>query len=157
MKQILVATDFSQYEKRAFDRAVLLGEEHRAQLDVLHVITSASVDALCNFLPDSRQVVEEKLTNSIFAQLHYFIDRVESERPIRILPRVKIDEVEDGIIKSAESCDSDLIVLGSHGEHFAHEMFVGTIAENVLGREKRPILIVKRNADLAIWQDRRAC
>lgn len=146
MKQILVATDFSQYEKRAFDRAVLLAAEHRAALEVLHVITSASVDALSNFLPDSRHVVEEKLTNSIYAQLHYFIDEVESEHPITILPRVKISEVEDGIIKSAESCDSDLIILGSHGEHFAHEMFVGTTAENVLDRGNRPVLIVKRNA-----------
>ncbi len=144
MKQILVATGFSQYEKRAFDRAVLLATEHQAALEVLHVITPASVDALCKFLPDPRRIVEEKLTNSIYAQLYYLVDRVESDRPIAILPRVKIAEVEDGIIKSAESCDSDLIVLGSHGEYFAHELFVGTTAENILAREKRPALIAKR-------------
>lgn len=146
MKQILIATDFSQYEKRAFDRAVLLAAEHQATLEVLNVITPASVDALCSLLPDPRHVVEEKLTNSIYAQLHYVVDRAESEHPITILPRVKIAEVEDGIFESAESSDSDLIVLGSHGEHLAHEMFVGTTAENILDKGKRPVLIVKKNA-----------
>ncbi len=146
MKQILVATDFSQYEKRAFDRAVLLATEHQAALEVLHVITPASVDALCNFLPDPRHVVEKKLINSIYAQLHYVVDRVESERPITIRPRIMTAEIEDGIIKSAESFDSDLIILGSHGEHFTHELFVGTTAENVIARGKRPVLIAKKKA-----------
>ncbi len=146
MKQILIATDFSQYEKRAFDRAVLLATEHQATLDLLHVITPASIDALCDFLPDPRYVIEEKLTNSAYAQLYYFIDRVKSERHITIQPRVRIAEIEDGITNSAESCDSDLIVLGSHGEYFAHELFVGTTAENVLTRGSRPVLIAKKEA-----------
>jgi nucleotide-binding universal stress UspA family protein len=148
MKQILVATDFSQHAKIALARAVLLATEHQATLDILHVITPVSVDAVCDFLPDSRKVVEEKLTNSIFSQLYDLIDRLNSERPITILPRVKIAEVEAGIIESAESCDADLIVLGSHGEHFANELFIGTTAENVLARGTRPVLIAKQKADV---------
>ncbi|HEY9098014.1 MAG TPA: universal stress protein [Thiobacillus sp.] len=148
MKQILVATDFSQYAKTALARAVLLATEHQASLDILHVITPASVDALCNFLPDTRQVVEEKLTNSFYSQLYDFIDRLDLERPIPIQPRVKTAEVETGIIESAASCDADLIILGSHGEHFANELFVGTTAENILARESRPVLIAKQKADV---------
>ncbi|MDT3705561.1 MAG: universal stress protein [Thiobacillus sp.] len=147
MKQILVATDFSQYATQAIDRAVLLATEHQAALDILHVITPASVDALCEFLPDPRPVVEEKLTNSFFSQLYDFIDRQESRRSITIRARVQIAEVEAGIIEAADSCDADLVVLGSHGEHFADELFVGTTAENVLARATRPVLIVKQKAD----------
>lgn len=146
MKQILVATDFSPHADRALDRAVLLATEHRAALEVLHVITPASVDALCEFLPDPRHVVEEKLANSLSAQLYHFVDRVAPERPIAIQPRVKIAEAEAGIIEAAESCDADLIILGSHGEHLAHELFVGTTAENVLARGRRPVLIARRKA-----------
>ncbi|MHB1053928.1 MAG: universal stress protein [Thiobacillus sp.] len=148
MKQILVATDFSQHAKIALDRAVLLATEHQAALEILHIITPASVDALCNFLPDSRQVIEENLTNSSYSQLYDFVDQLDSERPITILPRVKIAEVEAGIFESAESCDADLIVLGSHGEHFANELFIGTTAENILARETRPVLIAKQKADV---------
>ena len=146
MKQILVATDFSQHAERALARAVLLATEHQAALDVLHVITPASVDALCDFLPDPRHVVEEKLANSLSAQLYHIIDRLELERPITIRPHVSIAGVEVGIIEAAESCDADLIVLGSHGEHFAHEQFVGTTAENVLARGMRPVLVVREIA-----------
>ena len=144
MKHILVATDFSQYATQALHRAVLLATEHQAALDILHVITPASVDALCNFLPDPRPVIEEKLTNSFFSQLYDSIDRLEAARSITIRPCVKVGGVEAGIIESAESCDADLIVLGSHGEHFANELFVGTTAENVLARGTRPILIAKQ-------------
>lgn len=147
MKQILVATDFSQYGKTALDRAVLLAIEHQAALEILHIITPASVDALCNVLPDSRQAVEENLTNSFYSQLYDFVDQVDSARPITILPRVKVAEVEAGIIEAAASCNADLIVLGSHGEHFANELFVGTTAENILARETRPVLIAKQKAD----------
>lgn len=146
MKQILVATDFSRHAERALDRAVLLATEHQAALEVLHVITPASVDALCDFLPDPRQVVEEKLANSLSAQLYHVIDRVEPARPIAIQPRVTVAEVEAGIIEAAESCDADLVVLGSHGEHLAHELFVGTTAENVLARGRRPVLIARQKA-----------
>lgn len=147
MKQIVVATDFSQYASQALDRAVRLATEHQAALDILHVITPASVDALCNVLPDPRPVVEEKLTNSFFTQLYDFVDRLELAQPVTIRPRVRIADVEAGIIDAAESCDADLIVLGSHGEHSASELFVGTTAENVLTRGPRPVLIVKQKAD----------
>ncbi len=146
MKQILVATDFSQYAIQALDRALLLATEHQAALDILHIITPASVDALCDVLPDPRPVVEEKLVNSFFSQLYDFVDRLESPRPITIRPRVQVAAIETGIIDAAESCDADLIVLGSHGEHFANELFVGTTAENVIARGTRPVLISKQAA-----------
>jgi len=146
MKQILVATDFSQHAEKALGRAVLLATEHQAALEILHVITPASVDALCDFLPDPRHVVEENLTNSFYSQLYDFIDRLGPERHVTVRPCVKIAEVVAGITESAESCNADLIVLGSHGEHSANELFVGTTAENVFVGGTRPVLIVKQTA-----------
>ncbi len=148
MKQILVATDFSHYAAQALDRAVLLATEHQAALDILHVITPASVDAFCNVLPDPRPVVEEKLINSFFTQLYDFVDRLDLAQPLTIRPRVQIAEIEAGILGAAAACEADLIVLGSHGEHFANELFVGTTAENVIARETRPVLIARQKADV---------
>lgn len=146
MKQILVATDFSRSAIRALDRALLLATEHQAALDIVHIVTPGSVDALCDVLPDPRGVVEEKLINSFFSQLYDFVDRLEPAPAITIRPRVQVAEIEAGILDAAESCDADLIVLGSHGEHFASELFVGTTAENVLARGTRPVLISKQPA-----------
>jgi nucleotide-binding universal stress UspA family protein len=146
MKQILVATDFSPHAQKALDRAVSLATEHRAALEILHVVTPSSVDALCDFLPDPRHVVEEKLVNSFFSQLYDFVDRLEPKPPVTIQPRVRVAEVVPGIIESAEACDADLVVIGSHGEHTANALFVGTTAENVLAGGTRPVLIVKQEA-----------
>jgi len=146
MKHILVATDFSQRAEKALGRALLLATEHRAALDILHVVTPSSVDALCDLLPDSRHVVEEKLVNSFFSQLYDFVDRLEPKPPITIRPRVKVAEIVAGIIESAESCNADIVVLGSHGEHSANALFVGTTAETVLAGGMRPVLIVKQEA-----------
>jgi nucleotide-binding universal stress UspA family protein len=53
---------------------------------------------------------------------------------------------EDGIIYFAESIDADLIAMATHGRTgFAHVM-AGSIAEDVVGHAKRPVLtfVVKR-------------
>lgn len=146
MKQILVATDFSQRAEKALGRALLLATEHRAALDILHVVTPSSVDALCDLLPDPRHVVEEKLVNSFFSRLYDFVDRLEPKPSIAIRPRVKVAGIVAGIIESAESCNADIVVLGSHGEHSANALFVGTTAESVLAGGMQPVLIVKQEA-----------
>jgi nucleotide-binding universal stress UspA family protein len=53
---------------------------------------------------------------------------------------------EDGIIYFAESIDADLIAMATHGRTgFAH-VLAGSIAEDVVGHSKRPVLtfVVKR-------------
>lgn len=53
---------------------------------------------------------------------------------------------EDGIVYFAESIDADLIAMATHGRTgFAHVM-AGSIAEDVVGHAKRPVLtfVVKR-------------
>jgi len=47
---------------------------------------------------------------------------------------------EDGIIYFAESIDADLIAMATHGRTgFAH-VLAGSIAEDVVGHAKRPVL-----------------
>jgi len=47
---------------------------------------------------------------------------------------------EDGIIYFADSIDADLIAMATHGRTgFAHVM-AGSIAEDVVGNSKRPVL-----------------
>jgi nucleotide-binding universal stress UspA family protein len=53
---------------------------------------------------------------------------------------------EEGIIYFAETIDADLIAMATHGRTgFAHVM-AGSIAEDVVGHAKRPVLtfVVKR-------------
>jgi nucleotide-binding universal stress UspA family protein len=54
--------------------------------------------------------------------------------------------VEEGVIRFAESIDADLIAMATHGRTgFAH-VIAGSVAEEVVGHAKRPVLtfVVKR-------------
>lgn len=143
MKRILVATDFSHHGNQALKRALQLAAQHHAVLDVLHVITPASVESVCELLPDSRPQVENNLTNSVMVQLYQLIDSMSPVKSVSIKAHVRIAPIENGIIEVADSINPDVLMLGSHGEHFAHEIYLGTTAENIMARSQQPVLIVK--------------
>lgn len=143
MKRILVATDFSQQANQALRRAIALAAQHKAELDVIHVVTPSSVDALCDLLPDSRSLLQQNLTDSLTAQLYQVLHGMDPKQHLAIHPHVRVCSIVDGIMELAESHDADLIMLGSHGEHFAHELYLGTTAENLLAVSPRPVLIVR--------------
>lgn len=149
MKRILVATDFSHHGNQALKRALQLAAQHHAVLDVLHIITSASVEAVCELLPDSRPEVVNNLTNSMMVQLYQLIDSMNPVKSLSIKAHVRIAPIENGIIETADSVNADVLMLGSHGEHFAHEIYLGTTAENILARSQQPVLIVKAEPKVA--------
>jgi nucleotide-binding universal stress UspA family protein len=48
------------------------------------------------------------------------------------------------IIKVAEEEDVSVILLGSHGRSNIVEMLLGSVAEKVVRKAKRPVLVIKR-------------
>lgn len=50
----------------------------------------------------------------------------------------------EGIIEIADEVDSSLIVLGSHGRSGLADVLIGSVAQDVAGHSRRPVLIVHR-------------
>ena len=48
LKSIVAATDFSEEARHGVDRAALIAKEQQARLELLHVISRSSLDALDN-------------------------------------------------------------------------------------------------------------
>ena len=48
------------------------------------------------------------------------------------------------IIKEAETSKADLIVIGSHGRTGLKRLFLGSVAQNVLGEAHIPVLVVRQ-------------
>ena len=48
------------------------------------------------------------------------------------------------IIKEAESSKADLIVIGSHGRTGLKRLFLGSVAQSVLGEAHIPVLVVRQ-------------
>ena len=48
------------------------------------------------------------------------------------------------IIREAETSKADLIVIGSHGRTGLKRLFLGSVAQSVLGEEHIPVLVVRQ-------------
>ena len=75
------------------------------------------------------------------------LQRCMMEKPVtRFMPEGRPTE---DIIKTAESWNADLIVMGTHGRTGLLHLLLGSIAEHVLRHSKIPVLVVpsKNNQD----------
>ena len=131
MQTILLATDLSPRSDRAFDRALLLAQEHGARLDVLHVVDDAVPAATAATL------TADALT-SITARAH--------DGGGTVSPMVRSGPVARTILDVAEETNADLIVMGVPREDSLREFFVGTTVERVIRRGRRPVLVVRDRA-----------
>ena len=52
-------------------------------------------------------------------------------------------EAADGILSQAEEMDADLIVLATHGRKGVSHFLIGSVAERVIRRSPRPVLVVR--------------
>ena len=56
---------------------------------------------------------------------------------------VEDSQAARGIVKAAQSCEADLIVMGSHGRTGVAKLVLGSVATKVLELSTVPVLIVK--------------
>ncbi len=129
MKQIIAATDLSARSDRAIQRALLIGHESAAALEILHVID----DTL-----DERQI-ERQAEHARGLIAGAFRTQASDAGNIKTTILRGQDYVE--IIKRATETGADLVVLGIH-RNKGREMFRGTTAERVVRLGHAPVLVV---------------
>jgi nucleotide-binding universal stress UspA family protein len=56
-----------------------------------------------------------------------------------------------GILDTARDQHVDLIIMGTHGRTRAHEMLIGSVAQQVVPRAPCPILLLPRHAEELWW------
>ena len=159
IKQILYATDLSPNAVYAMRYANKIARQNDARIVILHVIEkmSATSQALLSSYLD-----KEQLDARSQAAVDYQIERIRKrldlfcEKECRYDPdlvrRVERIEVREGfpadeILKEADTIDSDLIVMGTHGKGLLENTFVGSMAQRVMRRSRRPIFVVPLPAE----------
>jgi len=48
------------------------------------------------------------------------------------------------IVKAAESLNTDLIVIGSHGRTGFKKLFLGSVAQSILGQANVPVMVIHK-------------
>ena len=153
-RTILYATDLTANAARAFSHALDLAQLYDAELHVLHVMPemdASVVNYVASIVGEDRfsdleLEHEDEMKTTIRAKVDAFmrdnVADVESG-----LAHVKGIHVHHGtpvaeILLLADKLNADLIVLGSHGKGMINYAFLGSVAEKVLRKCHRPVMII---------------
>jgi nucleotide-binding universal stress UspA family protein len=140
LDRIVCATDFSTDAGAALRRAAMLAAEHQATLEVLHVVSRESLDALRRWVTEPVEF-PERLVRAVQEELEGCAAGASRQAGVRIETRVVVGEVTQTIVEHAAA--SDLLVIGAHGTNPLKDLVLGTTAERLAGRATTPILVVR--------------
>ena len=164
IKKILYATDISKNSAYAFQYATNLADKHDATISILHVMeeippqTKAMVEMyLSEEQRDKLSHDTEDMAEILKTRLNDFCDKVQKDDAACVF---RVDRVEvchgfpaGEILKKVDEFDCDIIVMGTHGKGIIGHAFLGSVAEKVLRRSSKPVLVIplpKGEADIAV-------
>jgi nucleotide-binding universal stress UspA family protein len=137
-RTFLVATDFSANARRAALRAGRLGRALRVRKAVL-------MHAAPPFLLSKEKQARANL--SLHRELRRLADELEAETGLHFEPRLARGAIVGELARAAERVD--LVVVGAHGAHPVRDFAIGSIAERLLRKCRRPVLVVRGKPGIA--------
>jgi len=153
-KNILIATDLTKNSEHAFKHAVLLARHSKARIHLLHVVPG--IDA--GFRSYVSSIMGEGKLEE-FESRHEEGARTEIKRELEEFARKELADHPDDlerfagaivvhgspvaqILQTADRLDADLIVAGTHGKGALEYTFLGSVAEKLLRKSRRPVFVV---------------
>ena len=154
IKTILYATDLSKNSSYAFLYAVDMAKRHNARIVILHSVGPVHYlypeemsYRMFEMLEKAKTAERETDVEEIKKNLQKFCEKMENqigppcvELVSKIL--VPVGHPVEEILNAAEKEGCDAIVLGTHGKGFLKHTFLGSVAEAVLARTRKPVLVI---------------
>src|SRR6266542_1100462 len=122
-RRILHPSDFSTASRAAFARAVADAHADRAELLLVHVLPAVMPLVGDGYVPPRTYE--------------------DMERSARAHGLLLDGTAAAAIVRTARSKRADLIVMGTHGRSALARLFMGSVAERVIGTAPCPILTVR--------------
>jgi nucleotide-binding universal stress UspA family protein len=140
IRNILVATDFTEISDHALDYAVDLAKQLGASVTLLH-----AYEIPVYGFPSGAFVVPPefatRLMDAAQQSLTATVDR-RADRGVKIEPLLQAGRAWEVINDVARERACDLIVVGTHGRRGLSRALLGSIAERVLRTATLPVLAV---------------
>jgi len=140
LKQILVATDFSERSERALLTSLGVTQQYGSKLHVVHVVPSEGYGVAgtgmlgaVNFARHGARDLESELSRKGYLE------------GIRYQISVEKGEVWPVISRIVEEEHIDLAVVGTHGRSGLGRVLLGSVAENIFRQARCPVLTVGPN------------
>lgn len=143
MRLIMHPTDFSPASRPAFTQAVATAKEHGAEVLLVHVVASiiplmgdgyVSPKVYDDMVRASRTDAQQKLDRLIAAA-----KKAGARARGMLLEGVAWEQ----LVRTAKARKADMIVMGTHGRTGLTRLFLGSVAERVVGSAPCPVLTVR--------------
>ncbi|MDH3998310.1 MAG: universal stress protein, partial [Desulfuromonadales bacterium] len=137
IKNILLATDFSEASDDAATHAMTLAQLTGAHLHVLHVISELEEHQRVMVPREAFQTLQQEIEIQTIKELERFCagkaDCVSSTS------HAVIGKPYRAIVDTAEKIGVDMIVMGTHGRTGVEHVLVGSTAERVVRHSTIPV------------------
>jgi nucleotide-binding universal stress UspA family protein len=144
LKNVLVATDFSEPSEAALLYGRELAARFGATLHVLHVapnilFSTLGAENYVAIAPELQQEVEDAARR----ELHTLLVDTDRSGPPSIPVVLTSGSPAQAIVGYAKDHDIDAIVMGTHGRGAVAHLFMGSVAERVVRLAPCPVLTVR--------------
>ncbi|MEP3439759.1 MAG: universal stress protein [Hoeflea sp.] len=131
MKNIMMATDFSERSDRALRRAILLARQLGAGITLVHVVDDDQQRRIVEAERDAAETLLRQMGETLRDA-----DQLECET------RIILASPFAGIVQAVEDGKPDLLVIGPHRRQVLRDVFIGTTAERTIRAVGCPVLMV---------------
>jgi nucleotide-binding universal stress UspA family protein len=143
IQAILHPTDFSETANHALQIAHSLARDHKAKLVLVTVAPEAPLP-----LPQKYQYLEaRKEYETLLEDARRRVDALAATiTDVPVSAFVECGDPGPAILAVADKCQSDLIIMGTHGRTGVSRVLLGSVAEYVTRHAVCPVLTVKPGA-----------
>lgn len=150
-QHIVIAVDGSKTAEKALNEAIRIAKIADAAISLVHVASLRDMAIEGVGALDTHQMHE-----MAFRQARDLLDKAEKQAINEGIRRVDCHIAEsweggkdmaDTLIRFADGCHAELIVIGTHGRSGLAHLLLGSFAENVMRKTHCPLLVVRGNED----------
>lgn len=142
-QHILVPVDGSETSYKAVSQAAALAHAFNAKVTVVQVLTLDPYIAAEYITAQQTNDLIERARNSILKDLDDAKNKFSEFGVTAETLLLEGQNISVEIIKAATAQAADLIVIGSHGRTGIKKLFLGSVAQSILGESNLPVLIVR--------------
>ena len=140
---ILHPSDFSPASRPALAQAIATAKEHRAQLLVVHVLAIAMPMMTDGYVSPR---IYDDLMKSAQAEAQRRLDALVGKAKkagVRATGLLLEGVAAEQIVRAARGRRAGLVVMGTHGRTGLAKLFLGSVAERVVGSAPCPVMTVR--------------
>lgn len=143
MSKILVPIDFSDFNREVIQKAIDYAKMSKGEIHLIHVanidLGVIVSDTGFTYLPE----LENTVLNEEAEKLTELKEWIESENII-CKTIIKQGIPADLILEEAKTLKVDVIIIGSLGHNSLYDIFIGSVAKDVVKHSTVPVLVIPK-------------